>query len=66
MPELRRSAGSAESMLQALRTFVHPVIVTEDEHRLLHSRGLGSKLPHGCAVGDKNARYQALGITLNV
>lgn len=64
MPVLRRSAASPEMMLRALQTYVQPVILTSDEHRLLAARGLRSKMPAHCELDDPLARYRDVGIVI--
>lgn len=51
-------------MLQALRTYVQPVILTAAEHSLLASRGLRSKMPPHCEPHDALARYRVAGILI--
>lgn len=64
MPILRAAAGDAIQMLAALKLYVRPVIVTEDESRRLASSGLNHSLPAGLKADDWRARYQAVGIAL--
>lgn len=64
MPILRRSAGSAETMLTALQTYVRPVVLTSDEHSRLAVGGLRSKMPIHCELHDALARYRELGIAI--
>lgn len=62
MPILRRSAASPEQMLQSLKTYVHPVVLTAAEHSLLAAQGLRSKLPARCELHDVLARYREVGV----
>ena len=64
MPVLRHSAGSPDTMLQALRTYVRPVVLTSVEHALLATQGLRSKMPADCELTDPLARYRAAGIAI--
>ena len=64
MPELRKAARSAESMLWALQTYVRPVILTSEEHNLLAARGLRAKMPERRNATDPGARYREAGIAL--
>lgn len=64
MPILRAAAGSPSQMLAALKLYVRPVIVTEDETRRLAGSGLNHTLPAGLSADDWGARYRAVGIAL--
>jgi len=64
MPVLRRSLASPEMMLHALQTYVQPVVLTSEEHNLLATQGLRSKMPDYCELHDALARYRSVGITI--
>ncbi|HEX6858885.1 MAG TPA: hypothetical protein VF138_01610 [Caulobacteraceae bacterium] len=64
MPVLRKAAKEPELMLAALKRYVRPVIVLEDECRMLTKCGLASRLPVGAAPDDALARYRQAGIEI--
>lgn len=64
MPVLRAAAGSPDAMLEALKRYVRPVIVTEEEALRLTKEGLNHSLPPGGEVDDWAARYRAIGVRL--
>lgn len=64
MPILRAAAGSPSQMLAALKLYVRPVIVTEDESRRLAGSGLNHIMPAGSDADDWAVRYRAVGIAL--
>lgn len=64
MPVLRAAAGNPDVMLAALKRYVRPVIVTEEEARRLASEGLNHTLPPGVEIDDWTARYRLIGVRL--
>ena len=51
-------------MLEALETYVRPVIALEDECRALSAAGLNHTLPEGADPMDALARYMAAKISV--
>lgn len=64
MSLLRTASARPESMLSALETYIHPIIVLELECRLLTTAGLSSRMPPGAEAQDSMARYNAVGIEI--
>lgn len=64
MPVLRAAAGNPDAMLEALKRYVRPVIVTEDEAHRLAREGLNHSLPPGVEADDWAARYRTVGVRL--
>lgn len=64
MPILRAAAGNPDAMLAALKRYVRPVIVTEEEAHRLATEGLNHSLPPESEVDDWAARYRAIGVRL--
>lgn len=64
MGALRQAAADPDRMLLALRLYVRPVIVLEEECARLRQAGLNSRLPDGADAIDAIARYQAAGIKM--
>ncbi|RYG86162.1 MAG: hypothetical protein EON59_10615 [Alphaproteobacteria bacterium] len=62
MPILRAASADPHQMLSALKLYVRPVIVLEEECRLLSRAGLNSLLPAGSEPHDALARYASVGI----
>lgn len=64
MPILRAASRDPHSMLAALKRYVRPVIVTDEEARSLAASGLNHSLPAGVDLDDWAARYRQAGIAL--
>ena len=64
MARLRDAARDTTTMLAALRLYVHPVIVLDEECTRLRTAGLNARLPEGADNADPFARYRATAIMI--